>query len=182
MSTQALKSKTPAKISGALCAPTSCPVVPIMREIATCRRLQRGSCLDIAIEKLPRRDRSEMTPRFTSQLLSRRIRALETLARQLQPTSKLGAAYQLLIALNLTAMDDYIDAAVDPNRSGDVDRLREQADVLQQTILSAYRALRAGLRDRDLTEVEKPYDLQMWKPNHTIQALIDAEGREVENA
>ncbi|MEZ5938623.1 MAG: hypothetical protein R3C52_10445 [Hyphomonadaceae bacterium] len=175
MPTKALKAKSTAKISRAVSGDTSCPVLRIMREVASCRRLQRTSRLTTAIEKLPRRLQSEMTPQYTARLIGRRIRALEALAHQLQPTSKLGAAYQLLIALNLATLDDYIDAAVDPVRLGDADRLREQADMVRQTILSAYLALRTGLHDRDLTEVERPHLLEGWKPSKTIQALIDAE-------
>ncbi len=81
----------------------------------------------------------------------------------------------MLLAVNLTALDDHIDAACDPKRGGAVDRLRGEVNVLQNNLVSAYLALRAGVRDCDLTEVERPYELAEWKPNRTITALLASE-------
>lgn len=74
--------------------------------------------------------------------------------------------------MDLTALDDEIDEACDKERFGAKDRLRNCIDTAQNTVVSAYHALRRSIHDPDLDVLERPHALKTWKPNHTVTALL----------
>lgn len=174
MSTQALKATSAPRLTRK--PEDACPVALLMRQAAACRRLLSEEHVSTKIRKLPVRDRSDMTCVSIRKRVLKRLRALETLAGEMQPTSLVGVAYQLLLAMNWSCMDDEIDAAVDKQRLGAADDLLERADTVQNTVLSAYRGLRPLIHDADLVVVEAPHRLRGWKPNQTVSALLEAQG------
>lgn len=180
MPTKALRSSAPARISRSLREET-CPVAKLMREAAACWRLIKTEHVDSRIRKLSIRDRSDMTPAYVRQRLHRRLKGIETLASELQPTSLVGAAYQMLLAMDLATLDDEIDAACDKNKFGDVEHLRDTLDAAGCTLISSYLAIRTTIHDPDLDIVERPHDLKGWNPNRTVTALLaDLKKREAE--
>jgi len=170
MPTKALRSSAPARIVRPERGET-CPVAKLMREAAACWRLIHTDWVELRIDKLPSRDRSELTAKCVHRRLHRRLKGIETLASELQPTSVVGVAYQLLLTMNLTTLDDEI-AACDKERFGPTHRLRDKVDTAQNTIISAYHGLRKLIHDPDLEIVERPHSLKKWKPNHTVSALL----------
>lgn len=180
MPTKALRSSAPARISRSLRDET-CPVAKLMREAAACWRLIKTEHVDSRIRKLPIRDRSDMTSEYVKRRLFRRLKGIQTLASELQPTSLVGAAYQMLLAMSLATLDDEIDAACDEKKFSDVERLRENLDSVDCTLISSYLAIRTMIHDPDLDAVERPHDLKAWNPNRTVTALLaDLKMREAE--
>lgn len=143
-----------------------------MREAAACWRLPAKEIAG-QIAKLPARDRSDVTPAFMRKRLTRRIKALEDLASEGNPTSAVGVAYQILLVSSMLALDDEVDAVLaDPAPLGAADRLRDAISNAQNTAISAYHALRTIVKDADLDVVAIPHDLASWKPNRTVSALL----------
>lgn len=85
MSTKALRTTQNIRIVRRLREET-CPVARIMREAAACWRLLKTDHAALRINKLHARDRSELTSQYIHTRLYRRLKGLETLASELQPT------------------------------------------------------------------------------------------------
>lgn len=147
----------------------------LMREAAACWRLRSNEHAVWRISKLPPQDRSDLTELSLNKRLHRRLKGIETLASELQPTSLVGVAYQLLLATNQLALDDHIEDACGPERTGGKDMLSDRVDTIQNTLISSYHALRRVVHDADLDVVERPHDLEGWKPSRTVTALIKRE-------
>lgn len=155
----------------------ACPVAPLAREYAKLVRARAALDDDAAAEPLihatmKSEDDGGLTPQYADKLLIRRQSAIQDRARQLCASSRIGIAFQMLMAHS-----DILEALF----PGDVWRrvpaeVRETSGRLdaerQGIIWTAYKAMTNGTSDPDLVALESVFGRDMLTDAECIDRVL----------
>lgn len=155
------------------------PVAPLARQYAQTIRarqaLDNGQTADRLIEATTKdEDDAGLSPDYANRLLMRRQDAIQSAARQLCASSRLGIAFQLLLAHT-----DHLEANF-PGEAWqrvprDVREVSDRLDMERQGIIwTAYTALTAGMADPDLADLEGMFGREMLTDAECVERVLKA--------
>ena len=156
----------------------SCPVEALMREHA---KIYRAKALaDAQSQETPEGEPNELiadwSPQHLWQVMCERVRAIEELARTEQATSKVGAAYQLMLARGVMPVSSM---SLDAKGNDDLFVATKQALMDEQRvesyIESAFEVLVMDVQDADLDVLMPIYGpSEPFNASGAIRNLLNA--------
>lgn len=160
----------------------ACPVAPLAREFARILRARRKlddetqasdllKCTDLGEDADPV---GPLSREYADKLLQKRRGVVQSTARQLHATSKIGAAFQLLLSHNDFLQSHALLAdwnAAPPALRDLSERLDDERSAM---IWSAYKLMTAGWDDPDLPDLERILGRESLTDAECIERILAA--------
>lgn len=157
----------------------ACPVAPLAREYARTIRARRALDDDKAADRLIEvtakdEDDGGLSPAYTQTLLMRRQDSLQQAARQLCASSRIGIAFQMLLA-HCDDLEANFPGDTWQRVTRDVRELSTRLDRERSGIIwTAYKALTAGMADPDLADLESLFGREMLTDAECVERVLAA--------
>lgn len=157
----------------------ACTVAPLAREYARCIRARRALKDDEAADKIIEatakdEDDGGLSPDYADKLLMQRQDSLQTTARQLCASSRIGIAFQMLLA-HCEHLEANFPGETWQRTPREVRDLSNRLDMERQGIIwTAHKVLTAGMADADLADLESLFGREMLTDAECVERVLAA--------